>query len=132
MLEGPHGGRMGATVRDALVGTTWTVSARSDRVGLRLDGEPIALHGQTPLASLPMVPGAVQLPPGGLPIVLMPDAPSVGGYPVPAVGARVDQPRLGQLRAGDEVRFVWIEMEQAARWRHDADHRFRRVIDSWA
>lgn len=49
--------------------------------------------------------GAVQVPPGGEPIVLMVDHPTTGGYPVIACVASVDLPVLGQLRPGDTVRF---------------------------
>jgi antagonist of KipI len=62
-----------------------------------------------------MMPGAIQLPPTGQPIVLMPDAPTVGGYPVPAVIARSDRHISGQLRPGDEIAFEWIDEDEARR-----------------
>ena len=60
-----------------------------------------------------MLPGAVQLPPSGQPIVLMPDAPTVGGYPVPAMIAAADRHITGQLRPGDELAFEWIDEDEA-------------------
>jgi hypothetical protein len=91
----------------------WPVTPRSDRVGLRLEGPPIAAAGLLDLASLPMLPGAIQLLPNGQPIVLMPDAPTVGGYPVPAVVAEADRRITAQLRPGDELRFEWLSREAA-------------------
>ena len=131
LLPGPHLDRLPASTADVLASTIWTVSAHSDRVGLRLEGPPIGGE-RPPLASLPMLPGAVQLPSGGQPIVLMPDAPTVGGYPVVAVVVGVDRPRLGQLRPGDEVRFRWVDAAAAAAWRRDADDRFAAVVARWA
>ena len=66
-------------------------------------------------ASLGMTWGAVQVPAGGAPIVLLADHPTVGGYRVIAVAASVDRPVLGQLRAGDEVRFARIDLARARR-----------------
>ena len=76
--------------------------------------------------------GAVQVPAGGAPIVLLADHPTVGGYRVIAVAASVDRPVLGQLRAGDEVRFALIDLDRARRMAreaadalHGADSRLR-------
>jgi allophanate hydrolase subunit 2 len=59
------------------------------------------------------VPGAIQVPPDGQPIILGWDGPVTGGYPVIAGVISVDWPRLAQLRPGDAVRFVTIEAEAA-------------------
>jgi antagonist of KipI len=114
---GPHTDR-DVGVLGALVEATWTVSPRSDRVGLRLDGALSAIDAdgrELPgdLVSLPMLPGGVQVPPDGRPIVLLVDAPTVGGYPVPAVVIEADLPVLGQLRPGDELRFEVVDAETA-------------------
>lgn len=113
IVPGPHSASLGPEVARGLVGHAWTVSARSDRAGLRLEGEPLGGLAPGDLVSLPMLPGAVQLPAGGGPIVLMPDAPTVGGYAVPAVVAAVDRPTLGQLRPGDVLRFRWLDVAAA-------------------
>jgi biotin-dependent carboxylase-like uncharacterized protein len=97
-------------VRDpaALVTTCWTVAPDSDRVGLRLGGgllEPVDPARQLP--SEGATRGAIQVPPGGEPVVFGPDHPVTGGYPVVAVVVDADTDRLGQLRPGEEVRFAW-------------------------
>ncbi|MEZ4597736.1 MAG: hypothetical protein R3C32_13490 [Chloroflexota bacterium] len=67
----------------------------------------VARHRLSP-ESFALAWGAIEVPPDGAPIVLLPDGPTVGGYPVPLVVARIDLPRLGQLRPGDRVRFRWV------------------------
>jgi len=61
-----------------------------------------------------MVTGAVQVPPDGRPIVLLPDHATVGGYPVVACVVTADLGHLGQLRPGDEVTFVEVDHTDAA------------------
>ena len=61
-----------------------------------------------------MVLGAVQVPPDGRPIILLPDHATVGGYPVVGVVASVDRAIVGQLVPGVNVRFVWTSLEEAA------------------
>jgi biotin-dependent carboxylase-like uncharacterized protein len=83
----------------------WTVRPDSDRIGVRLDGPALARARSGELPSEPTLPGAVQVPPDGRPIVLGPDAPVTGGYPVIAVVRGEDLGRVAQLRPGDAVRF---------------------------
>lgn len=87
----------------------WTVSARADRVGVRLDGPPLARTDgrarQGELASEGMLPGAVQVPPDGCPVILGPDGPVTGGYPVVAVVTDATRDALAQARPGTRVRF---------------------------
>jgi len=94
---------------DVLIRTEWTVSDRSDRVGLRLAG-PAVTH-RWPGRQLPSegaTRGAIQVPPGGQPVILGPDHPVTGGYPVIGVVAEADTDKLAQLRPGQPVRMRWI------------------------
>jgi biotin-dependent carboxylase-like uncharacterized protein len=106
------GPRVTAAELHALCKEPWTVSPTSSRAGIRLTGRSIE-GGAGRLTSLPMTWGAVQLPPGGEPIVLLVDAPTVGGYPVIAVVASVDRGAIGQLGAGDAVAFAVVSHEEA-------------------
>ncbi|MGW5716098.1 5-oxoprolinase subunit C family protein [Amycolatopsis sp. NPDC003865] len=83
----------------------WTVTAESNRVGLRLDGTPLrrAIEGELP--SEGVVTGAVQVPPSGLPVVFLADHPTTGGYPVAAVVRPAALSALAQARPGTRVRF---------------------------
>ncbi|MDQ3448309.1 MAG: biotin-dependent carboxyltransferase family protein [Chloroflexota bacterium] len=135
VVLGPHVAQVGAGALDGLLGMDWSVDTRSDRMGLRLQGAPISGSRDRELLSLPMVQGAVQLPPGGAPIVLLADHQTVGGYPVPLVVAWVDLPRVAQLRPGDRLRFEGITLDDANRLGlaerqefRDADDRFQRSL----
>lgn len=96
----------------AALGPALTVGAQLDRVGVRLLGAWPAV-AEPARVSLPTVPGLVQLPPDGAPILLLPDAGTHGGYPAPLVVIRADLPRLGQLRPGDRVFLRVVSPTQA-------------------
>jgi biotin-dependent carboxylase-like uncharacterized protein len=94
-----------------LFSSAWLIRPDSDRIGTRLQGpalrpEPSAGRAVAELPSEPTLPGAVQVPPDGQPIVLGPDAPVTGGYPVVAVLPAADLDLLAQLRPGAAVRFT--------------------------
>ena len=88
-----------------LTGGVYEVTAKSNRVGVRLDGPALSRRCEGELPSEGMVTGALQVPPNGLPIVFLADHPTTGGYPVAAVLAAADIPRAAQLRPGQRVRF---------------------------
>ncbi|WP_410637388.1 biotin-dependent carboxyltransferase family protein [Amycolatopsis sp. lyj-346] len=83
----------------------WTVTAESNRVGLRLDGTPLrrAVDGELP--SEGVVTGAIQVPPSGRPVVFLADHPTTGGYPVAAVVKTAALSALAQARPGTRIRF---------------------------
>jgi biotin-dependent carboxylase-like uncharacterized protein len=96
------------TEPDALVHTDWVASDRSDRVGMRLVGRP--LRHRWPDRQLPSegaTRGAIQVPPNGLPVILGPDHPVTGGYPVIGVVAERDIDKVAQVRPGQHVRMHW-------------------------
>lgn len=94
---------------DRLVEQAWRVGAASDRVGLRLEGDPFTTRpGKGELPSEGALRGAIQVPPGGAPVVFGPDHPVTGGYPVVGVVVDADTDRLAQLRPGEELRFRWV------------------------
>jgi biotin-dependent carboxylase-like uncharacterized protein len=111
VVAGPDLRRLPPGALEALCSDAWTVAPQSDRMGVRLTGRSI-VHGAA-IVSEPMLPGAIQLPPDGDPIALLPDHQTVGGYPVVAVVSQADLPRLGQLRPGDQVRFAPTTLEDA-------------------
>ena len=95
----------------ALAGTSWTVSSRSDRRGIRLEGDPIARRPELSDAELQsegMVRGAIQVPPGGQPVLCLNDHPVTGGYPVIGVVRSASVDRAAQLQPGQRVRFRWL------------------------
>lgn len=98
---------------DLLHDSAWRVSARSNRMGLRLEGPVLELLEAAPAISEPVVPGTLQLPPEGGPILLMADAQTIGGYPRIGHVARADLPRLAQLAPAEPLRFVPGSQETA-------------------
>lgn len=88
-----------------LFDAVWTVSPRADRVGIRLDGTPLVRTRTGELPSEGMLPGAIQVPPDGLPVILGPDGPVTGGYPVIAVVTDASRDALAQARPGTRLRF---------------------------
>ena len=93
----------------------FTVSSMSDRVGVRLSGAQIAIQSDPNAASGPVFPGTVQLPPDGVPIALLADAQTLGGYPQVGHVIGVDLPRVAQLRPGQAVRFERVDLAEAHR-----------------
>lgn len=91
---GPDRARCGDAAWCGLLEQVWTIDAAGDRSGTRLHGQPLECLEQAQAESQPMVRGGVQLPPSGLPIILGPDHPVTGGYPLIAV---VHQQSLGSL-----------------------------------
>lgn len=98
---------------EALSEGAFKVTAKSDRMGVRLAGPAITRHDVRELVSATVVPGTVQVPPDGQPIVLLADAQTIGGYPQIAHVVSVDLPLVAQLRPGDTIRFREIPLEEA-------------------
>jgi biotin-dependent carboxylase-like uncharacterized protein len=105
VLPGPRRDWLAPTAWTALTTEDWTVSPDSDRVGLRLAGPRLDQARTDELPSEGLVPGAVQVPPDGAPVLFLVDHPVTGGYPVLAVVTTDDLPAAAQLRPGDRVRF---------------------------
>ena len=95
----------------ALGARTWTVSSNSDRVGIRLTGEPLQRQESRTEQELPsegVVRGSIQVPASGEPVVFLADHPVTGGYPVAAVLLDHDVDRIAQAVPGQQVRIVLI------------------------
>ncbi|MDO7869421.1 biotin-dependent carboxyltransferase family protein [Nocardioides jiangxiensis] len=108
LLPGPRADWFDADPVDLLAGSTWSVGAASNRVGMRLEGPGLrraAAYDGRELASEGMVLGAVQVPPDGQPVVFLADHPVTGGYPVAAVVHPDDLWMCAQVRPGETVRF---------------------------
>jgi biotin-dependent carboxylase-like uncharacterized protein len=105
VLPGPRRDWLAPAAWTALTAADWTVSPDSDRVGLRLAGPRLDQARTDELPSEGLVPGAVQVPPDGAPVLFLVDHPVTGGYPVLAVVTTDDLPAAAQLRPGDRVRF---------------------------
>lgn len=103
---GPRDDWFGAEGLERLCSSDWTVSAQSNRIGLRLDGPALQRTREGELPSEGTVGGALQVPPSGLPVLFLADHPVTGGYPVIAVVVSADLDRAAQLPPGSTVRFL--------------------------
>lgn len=104
--RGPRDDWASAEALHLLTSSPWTVLPSSNRTGLRLSGPLLTRrHGELP--SEPTIPGAVQLPADGQPILLGPDSGTTGGYPVLGVVCDEDLDCAGQAAPGTRLRFRW-------------------------
>ncbi|MGY1742145.1 MULTISPECIES: 5-oxoprolinase subunit C family protein [unclassified Blastococcus] len=104
VLPGPRRDWFGDDAWAALTAEPWQVTADSNRVGLRLDGVPLRREREGELPSEGMVRGALQVPPSGLPVLFLADAPVTGGYPVIGYVTDADVDGCAQLRPGQTLR----------------------------
>ncbi|MDY4699509.1 biotin-dependent carboxyltransferase family protein [Eubacterium coprostanoligenes] len=91
----------------------YEVTSQSDRMGIRLSGEPLKSKNGMDIISDGIVFGSVQVPNSGEPIILMADHQTTGGYAKIATVISVDLPRASQLSAGNTVRFKSVTVEEA-------------------
>ena len=96
-----------------LVSEPFLVTPKRDRQGGRLQGPGLCAPGGHDIASDALVPGAMQVPGDGHPIVLTADCAPTGGYPKIAIVIRADLPRLAQTAAGMEIGFAWASESEA-------------------
>ncbi|WOH94075.1 5-oxoprolinase/urea amidolyase family protein [Corynebacterium urealyticum] len=104
------------TVQDFL-STTWEVSGQSNRIGLRMtgpEGAELTREREEELASEGMLPGSIQVPPNGLPVLFLADHPVTGGYPVIATVIPEDMDAAGQLPPGSTVTFRAVDPDTLA------------------
>jgi biotin-dependent carboxylase-like uncharacterized protein len=106
VLPGPRADWFVPGALATLTAGSYLVSADSDRVALRLAGPALAHAATRELPTEGMVDGALQVPAGGQPVLLLADHPVTGGYPVLAVVAAGSVGLAAQARPGDRVRFT--------------------------
>jgi biotin-dependent carboxylase-like uncharacterized protein len=121
-----------SAAHDALWSGTWKITPQSDRYGYRLAGDELKLQRALELRSHGIVPGVIQVPPGGQPIIQMRDAQPSGGYPKIGTVIEADLWRLGQAPIGSRIRFLrcsWDEalaaLAETRRWLANA----RRLVE---
>ncbi|MGC1282376.1 MAG: biotin-dependent carboxyltransferase family protein, partial [Streptosporangiaceae bacterium] len=106
VVPGPRDDWFAPDALRELCAGTYVVTPASDRTGLRLDGPALPFAGRGELLSEGVVTGALQVPHGGRPILLLADHPVTGGYPVIATVLSADIGLAAQLRPGGKLRFT--------------------------
>lgn len=119
VLPGPQIGGFNNAALTALCGRGYSIQPQSNRVGIRLNGARLEFT-RAELPSQGVLPGAIQVPPDGQPIMLGWDGPVTGGYPVIACVIAADLWKLAQARPGDTLYFEFVTREQAVQaWREE-------------
>jgi len=121
VTEGPEYDLLSTSSKDGIEDNEYIVDNDSDRMGIRLNGSPLEIDEHGDMISSPMFPGTIQCPANGQPILLGPDAQTLGGYPRVFQVSKIDRALIGQLRPGDQLRFMKISLEEAEElWRDKA------------
>ena len=113
VMRGSDWNRFNDVTIQRFTNEVFIVSPDSDRMGVRLEGIELKRNHDIDLISEAVVPGTIQVPPGGKPIVLLGDCQTIGGYPKIAHVISVDLPIAAQLRVGDRVRFHEVSLTEA-------------------
>ncbi|WP_088279929.1 biotin-dependent carboxyltransferase family protein [Ideonella sp. A 288] len=114
VVPGPQADHFDAAVLEAFFAAEYQVSADADRMGVRLQGPALAHNARgSEIVSDATVPGSIQVPGNGQPIVLLADGQTAGGYPKIATVASADLPRLAVAPVGSRLRFAPVTVAQA-------------------
>jgi allophanate hydrolase len=128
LLPGPQDDHFPQASLDLLERQSYKVGPASDRMGLRLAGETPLSHSEkgAEIATDGVVPGVIQVPGDGQPIVLLADGQTTGGYAKIATVIAADLPRLGHLRPGDTLKFKRVSRDEARQALKDRQADFAR------
>ncbi len=126
-MEGPDYASFDAASQRAFFETVWKIAPESNRMGYRLVGPELARRGDEILSG-PICIGTVQVPASGVPIALMADHQTTGGYPRIAEIASADVPRLAQLAPGGTLHFARCTLDTAVELRKDARVRLAAML----
>ncbi|KNH04335.1 Allophanate hydrolase 2 subunit 2 [Candidatus Burkholderia brachyanthoides] len=113
MLRGPEYASFTGAAQRVFWDQEWTITPNSNRMGIRLAGATLERSETDDLLSHAALPGTIQVPPNGQPIVLMGNTQSTGGYPKIGAVIRADLWKLAQVRLNGGMRFVETSVEEA-------------------
>lgn len=128
LVPGPQADHFSAAALEALVGGDYRVTAEADRMGIRLEGARLEHTAAAEIVSDATVPGSIQVPGAGQPIVLLADAQTAGGYPKIATVITADLGRLAALRPGQTLRFATVTAAEGAQIARAAEAETRALI----
>lgn len=130
VVLGPQADHFTDGALEDLQGAVFTVGREVDRMGMRLTGVTLEHRSRAAaeIISDAVVPGAIQVPPNGQPIILLADGQTVGGYPKIATIVSADLGRVATLAPGSAVQFVAVTVAEAEDAAREADRRLKAVI----
>ena len=113
VIPGPEYDMFTVAAQKTFWNSSWTLTPQSNRMGFRLSGPELKIKKGNDLLSHGVLPGVIQVPPAGQPIVLMADAQTTGGYPKIGVVIGADLAKLAQLRFNRTIQFVECDATRA-------------------
>lgn len=127
VVLGPQADYFSAAAVETLLSATYTITQSSDRMGMRLDGPRLEHTLGFNIVSDGIAPGTIQVPGNGLPIILLADRQTTGGYPKIATVVSADLPALGRKRPMSTVRFEAVSVDEAQALRRQQAHTMARL-----
>ena len=112
-LPGPHLSFLSIKDREIFWSTIWTVSNQSNRMGIRLESDFQVKKVLPNIPSQAITFGTVQFPPSQEPIVMLSEHQTTGGYPRLAEVIKADRAKLAQVKPGNQIQFMPIDLEKA-------------------
>ncbi|AZT90912.1 biotin-dependent carboxyltransferase [Caldicellulosiruptor changbaiensis] len=113
VILGPQDNYFTKEAIEIFLNSTYLITEDSNRMGYRLEGPPIKAKEKHDIITDGVVPGSIQVPANGKPIILLKDAPTTGGYVKIATVISPDLSKLAQLKPGDRLKFKAIDLLQA-------------------
>jgi biotin-dependent carboxylase-like uncharacterized protein len=126
VILGPQAEMFTEKGMDTFLSSQYKVTSESDRMGYRLEGPLIEHKAKADIVSDALLPGAIQVPKNGKPIIIMRDAQTTGGYSKIAVAITPDVSMLGQAKPNDVIEFFKIPVKTA----HKKLHEYRRLLNN--
>ena len=126
ILRGANWDRFTPEAQLSFIRAPFAVTPDSDRMAIRLEGPDLPRLDPSDLLSEAVVPGTLQVPPNGKPILLLGDCQTIGGYPKIGHVITVDLPIAAQLWPGDLVRFQEVSLAEAQELLRERENDFAR------
>ena len=122
IVYGPQDYRFTAAAKENLITTPYQITPVLNRMGMRLDGMALAHIDNADIPSDGIVKGSIQVPGNGIPIILMADHQTTGGYTKIATVISADLPQLARMRPGQSITFQSISVNQAEEIAKKTEH----------
>lgn len=130
LILGPQKGHFAPEVIERLIECDFTVTPKRDRMAMVLGGAELPAAGGHDIVSDGTVPGSVQVPGSGMPIVLLAEGQTTGGYPKIGTVASVDLARLAQMPVGASFRFAFVSAAEGEELWIARQSRLRHLLGS--
>lgn len=130
VLPGPQDDMFTAEAIATFYGSEYAITDEADRMGYRLEGPKVAHAGKADIVSDALPFGAVQIPAHGMPIIMMADRQTTGGYAKIGTVIGPDLARLAQAKPGDTVRFVKVTDSEAVAALREERQAYIRIRES--